>query len=79
MPYHIFFNGQQHYYDAMQKSEKVKELFMSTEDEGYIAIGYYANGARNFYLKEDRPLCGTVSIKGQEDTFHAQHHLHGYD
>ena len=25
----------------------------STADEGFIAIGYYANGSRNFYLKED--------------------------
>ena len=64
VPY--LFNGQQHYYDAMQKSEKVKELFMSTEDEGYIAIGYYANGARNFYLKEDKPCVEPSALKGKK-------------
>ena len=53
VPY--LFNGQQHYYDAMQKSEKVKELFMSTETMLH-SHSYYANGARNFYLKEDRPV-----------------------
>lgn len=64
VPY--LFNGQQHYYDAMQKSEKVKELFMSTEDDGYIAVGYYANGARNFYLKEDRPCVEPSALKGKK-------------
>ena len=64
VPY--LFNGQQHYYDAMQKSEKVQELFRSTEDEGYIAIGYYANGARNFYLKEDKACVDPSVLKGKK-------------
>jgi tripartite ATP-independent transporter DctP family solute receptor len=51
VPY--LFTGQEHYYAAMENSEKVKELFESTADQGFIAIGYYANGARNFYLKDD--------------------------
>ena len=51
VPY--LFVDQDHYYTAMEESEKVKELFESTADDGYIAIGYYANGSRNFYLKED--------------------------
>ena len=31
-----------------KKSEAVKELFNDTADDGYIAVGYYANGARKF-------------------------------
>lgn len=64
LPY--LFTGQQHYYDAMAKSEKIKELFQSTEEGGYIAIGYYANGARNFYLKEDVPCTDPSVLKGKK-------------
>lgn len=64
VPY--LFQSQQHYYDACEQSEKVKELFMSTEDEGYIAIGYYANGSRNFYLKEDIPCTEPSVLKGKK-------------
>ena len=63
VPY--LFNGQQHYYDAMQKSEKVKELFMSTETMLH-SHSYYANGARNFYLKEDRPCVEPSALKGKK-------------
>ena len=49
VPY--LFQSQEHYYNACENSEKVKELFSSTAEDGYIAIGYYANGSRNFYLK----------------------------
>ncbi len=64
VPY--LFVDQDHYYTAMEKSQAVKDLFMSTEDQGYIAIGYYANGARNFYLKED-VVCDNPSVlKGKK-------------
>ena len=47
LPY--LFRDQEHYYNAMANSEGIQELFESTRDKGYIAIGYYANGARNYY------------------------------
>lgn len=64
IPY--LFKGQEHYYEAMEKSTKVKELFYSTEDDGFIAIGYYANGARNFYLKEDVVCDNPAVLKGKK-------------
>lgn len=66
VPY--LFVDQDHYYTAMEKSQAVKDLFMSTEDQGYIAIGYYANGARNFYLKEEIQAMGgsPVPMAGSE-------------
>lgn len=64
VPY--LFTGQDHYYDAMEKSEKVRELFNSTADDGYIAIGYYANGSRNFYLKEDVCCDNPEVLKGKK-------------
>lgn len=64
IPY--LFQSQQHYYDACEQSEKVKELFRSTEEDGYIAIGYYANGSRNFYLKEDVACTDPSVLKGKK-------------
>lgn len=51
MPY--IFVSQEHYYHAMEQSEKVNELFRMDEDQGFLVIGYYANGARNIYLKDN--------------------------
>jgi len=51
LPY--LFTSQEHYYKAMENSEAVKKLFRATADQGFIAIGYYANGSRNYYLKND--------------------------
>ena len=64
VPY--LFQSQQHYYDACENSEKIKELFLSTADDGYIAIGYYANGSRNFYLKENVPCTDPSVLKGKK-------------
>ena len=64
VPY--LFVDQDHYYTAMEKSEKVKELFRSTAKEGFIAIGYYANGSRNFYLKEDKACTDPSVLKGKK-------------
>lgn len=64
VPY--LFKDQQHYYNAMEKSEAVKELFNDTADDGYIAVGYYANGARNFYLKDDIAVTDKSVLSGKK-------------
>lgn len=64
LPY--LFRDQDHYYDAMANSEEVQKLFESTRDKGYIAIGYYANGSRNFYLKEDKPVTDPSVLEGKK-------------
>ena len=64
LPY--LFVGQQHYYEAMAKSQQVRELFNATKNRGYIAIGYYANGSRNFYLKENIPVTSPEVLKGKK-------------
>lgn len=64
VPY--LFQSQEHYYAACENSEKVKELFQSTEEDGYIAIGYYANGSRNFYLKENVACTEPSVLKGKK-------------
>ncbi|MDR2869426.1 MAG: TRAP transporter substrate-binding protein DctP, partial [Deferribacteraceae bacterium] len=62
LPY--LFTGQEHYYEAMAKSEEVQKLFESNRDRGYITIGYYANGSRNFYLKENKPVTDPSVLAG---------------
>ena len=64
LPY--LFRNQEHYYNAMANSEGIQELFESTRDKGYIAIGYYANGARNYYLKEDKAVTDPSVLKGKK-------------
>ena len=64
LPY--LFNGQEHYYNAMANSQVIRELFNATEDAGYIAIGYYCNGARNFYLKDDVAVTSPAVLKGKK-------------
>jgi tripartite ATP-independent transporter DctP family solute receptor len=62
VPY--LFVGQEHYYEAMEQSEEVKKLFESTADQGFIAIGYYANGSRNFYTVDDICVDDPSKLKG---------------
>ena len=69
IPY--LFKNQEHYYNAMEKSEAVKELFNDTADDSSdqdinIAVGYYANGARNFYLKDDIAVTDTTVLNGKK-------------
>lgn len=64
LPY--LFKGQEHYYNAMANSQVIRELFNATEDAGYIAIGYYCNGARNFYLKDDVAVTSPAVLKGKK-------------
>ena len=64
VPY--LFVGQEHYYEALLKSEKVQELFESTADQGFVAIGYYANGARNFYMVDDICVDDPAKLKGKK-------------
>lgn len=64
IPY--LFEGQDHYYRAMEESQEIQKLFESTADQGFIAIGYYANGARNFYLKEDIKVDSPAALKGKK-------------
>ena len=63
LPY--LFVGKDHYYEAMANSEQIHELFNATADSGFIAIGYYANGSRNFYLKEDVAVTDPSVLNGK--------------
>lgn len=64
VPY--LFTGKEHYYAAMEQSEEIEKLFESTADQGFIAIGYYANGARNFYMKDDICVDDPSDLQGKK-------------
>ncbi|MBQ9564239.1 MAG: TRAP transporter substrate-binding protein DctP [Synergistaceae bacterium] len=64
VPY--LFVGQEHYYTAMEKSGEVQKLFDSTAGQGFIAIGYYANGARNFYMVDDICVDSPAKLSGKK-------------
>lgn len=64
IPY--LFRGQEHYYEAMEKSQAVKDLFQATANQGFVAIGYYANGSRNFYLKENVKVDSPSALSGKK-------------
>lgn len=64
MPY--IFQSNKHYHNAMENSTSVKEIFASSRDSGFMAIGYYASGARNVYLCANIPADGAAALKGKK-------------
>ncbi len=64
LPY--VFTGTEHYYRAMDHSAAIKEIFTRDQDQGFIAIGWYASGARNLYKKEPGPAESPADLKGKK-------------
>ena len=52
--------------DMAKVSSNTLGQFDDTADDGYIAVGYYANGARNFYLKDDIAVTDTTVLNGKK-------------
>lgn len=51
LPY--VFQSQDHFHDVMYESEAVQEIFVSTESQRFIAIGWLDAGQRSIYLSDD--------------------------
>lgn len=49
------FQSTEHYFRVMRESEAVQEIFRSTYDDGFIAIGWFDSGARSIYTTKDGP------------------------
>ena len=64
LPY--IFTSEEHYYNAMENSDAVQEIFNSSKDDGFIAIGWYASGARNVYTKSEGPVESPADLKGKK-------------
>lgn len=62
LPY--VFKSQEHYFNTMQNSKAVKEIFESTYDQGFVAIGWYDSGQRSIYTVKEGPIETPADLKG---------------
>ena len=63
LPY--VFQSQEHYYDVMDNSEAVQEIFKSTEDDGFFAFGWYSGGQRSIYTS-DKEVATPADMSGMK-------------
>ncbi|TWT01754.1 TRAP transporter substrate-binding protein [Planomicrobium sp. CPCC 101079] len=52
LPY--VFQSKEHYHNVMDNSESVQEIFQSTKDDGFVAIGWYDGGQRSIYTADKK-------------------------
>lgn len=58
------FQSTEHYFDVMNNSEAVQEIFQSTRKDGFIAIGWFDSGARSIYTTKSGPAASPADLKG---------------
>lgn len=51
LPY--VFQSEEHYFQVMDNSEAVQEIFQNTRDEGFFAAGWYTGGQRSIYTVDE--------------------------
>ncbi|MGM9612186.1 MAG: TRAP transporter substrate-binding protein [Butyricicoccus sp.] len=62
LPY--VFQSTEHYFNVMNNSEAVQEIFESTRKDGFIAIGWFDSGARSIYTSKEGPAASPADLKG---------------
>jgi tripartite ATP-independent transporter DctP family solute receptor len=62
LPY--VFQSTEHYFKVMEESEAVQEIFRSTYDQGFFAIGWYDSGSRSIYTTKEGPVESPADLKG---------------
>lgn len=65
--YHTFglpyiFDDTENFYKVLD-SDKMREFFLSTTEDGFVVLTYYTSGARSFYTK-DTPIRTPEDLKG---------------
>ncbi len=58
------FQSTEHYFNVMNNSEAVQEIFESTRKDGFIAIGWFDSGSRSIYTTKDGPAASPADLKG---------------
>lgn len=61
LPY--VFQSTEHFYNVMDNSEAVQEIFTKTKDQGWFAIGWYSGGSRSIYTL-DKKVESPADMKG---------------
>ncbi len=62
MPF--LFDDTEHFYRVMDDPEIMAPIYASTEKNGFVGMGYYDSGSRNFYVK-DKPIRSIEDLEGQ--------------
>lgn len=63
MPY--LFDDQEHFYQVMNDKEIMQNVYHSTEDQGFVGVGWYDSGQRNFYTTGD-PIESVEDLSGKK-------------
>lgn len=63
MPY--LFDGETHFHDVMNDPDIMDDVYQSTKDQGFVGVGWYDSGQRNFYTK-DEPINGLSDLEGKK-------------
>lgn len=58
------FQSTEHYFDVMNHSEAVQEIFQSTRKDGFIAIGWFDSGARSIYTTKEGAVASPADLNG---------------
>lgn len=63
LPY--VFQSEEHYFDVMDNSEAVQEIFQNTRDEGFFTAGWYTGGQRSIYTA-DKEVTSPADLNGMK-------------
>ncbi|MES3675536.1 TRAP transporter substrate-binding protein [Halomonas elongata] len=63
MPY--LFDGEKHFHDVMNNPDIMNDVYQSTKDQGFVGVGWYDSGQRNFYTT-DEPIHEASDLEGKK-------------
>lgn len=61
----FLFDDEDHLYRTMNDTDIIEKLNEETYDKGFIMVGWYPSGARNFYTATDTPILSPEDLEGQ--------------
>lgn len=62
----FMFENEDDLYSAMQNTDLIERLNEITYDKGFVMVGWYPSGARNFYTAKDTPIQTPEDLKGMK-------------
>ncbi|UYG00775.1 TRAP transporter substrate-binding protein [Halomonas sp. GD1P12] len=63
MPY--LFDDEEHFYRVMNDEEIMSDVYQSTQDQGFVGVGWYDSGQRNFYMTNE-PIEQVEDLAGKK-------------
>lgn len=62
----FLFESEEDLYSAMTNTDLIEQLNNETYDKGFVIVGWYPSGARNFYTSGDTPIQSPDDLKGMK-------------